>query len=254
MLEICSIASGSNGNCYYIGNETDAIVIDCGIFYTSLLTRAEKAGIDVKKIRAVLVSHEHSDHVRGVKTIANKLNLPIYFTPKTYAKTYKKHKPEYFKALSTQEPVEIFGFMVYTFPKYHDAVDAVSFRIEYQDVNIGVMTDIGVADVTLCKEFSKCQAVFLESNYDEEMLQNGPYPKILKDRVASNVGHLSNSQAFALVRDFAAEDLRHIIFSHISQENNTSEKVLEKFSVFKDKYSLVIAPRFDPSEKILIQP
>ena len=254
MLEICSIASGSNGNCYYIGNETDAIVIDCGIFFRSLETRAGNAGIDIKKIRAVLISHEHSDHVRGVKTLAGKLNLPVYFTPRTYEKTYKRHKPDYYKALSLEEPVEIFGFYVHTFKKYHDAISPVSFRVEYQGVNIGVMTDIGVADVTLCKEFSKCQAAFLESNYDEQMLENGPYPKVLKDRVASNVGHLSNSQAFALVRDFANENLTHLIFSHVSQENNTPEKVLEKFSPFKDKYSMCVAPRFDPSEKMVILP
>ena len=252
MIEICSIASGSNGNCYYIGNESDAVIIDCGIYFSHLKKRCELSGVDLTKIRAVFVSHEHGDHVRGVRTAAKRLSIPAYFTPSTYNQTYSRIRPSYYIPVIPGEEVGLYGFNVKAFKKYHDAVDAVSFRVEYQGVNIGVMTDIGVADVTLCKEFSKCQAVFLESNYDEEMLQNGPYPQVLKDRVASNVGHLSNSQAFALVRDFANEDLKHIVFSHVSKENNTAEKILEKFEPFKDKYIMTVAPRFTPGEIIRI--
>lgn len=246
MIEICSIASGSNGNCYYIGDENNAIIIDCGIYFSHLKKRCGISGVDISKIRAVFVSHEHGDHVRGVRVASKRLNIPAYFTPRTYEHTYQRVRPAFFQHIIPGEPVEICGFKVYAFKKYHDAADPVSYRVEIEGFNVGVMTDIGVADVTLCKEFSKCQAVFLESNYDEEMLKNGPYPQILKDRVASNVGHLSNSQAFALVRDFADENLTHIIFSHVSQENNTQEKVLEKFSVFKDKYTMCVAPRFTP--------
>lgn len=209
MLEICSIASGSNGNCYYIGNETDAIVIDCGIFFRSLETRAENAGIDIKKIRAILISHEHSDHVRGVKTLARKLNLPVYFMPKTYEKTYRRHKPDYYKALSTETPVEIFGFYVHTFKKYHDAISPVSFRVEYQGVNIGVMTDIGVADVTLCKEFSKCQAAFFgeqlrRGNAQKRTLSAGfERPCCLQRRTSFQLSGVCVSEGFCQRKPYA---------------------------------------------------
>ncbi len=250
MVEICSIASGSNGNCYYIGNQTDAIVIDCGIYYSHLHKRCDLAGIDLSKIRAIFISHEHGDHVRGVRVVSKRLNIPVYFTAKTFNQTYQRTRPDFYREIQVGTPENICDFQVNAFKKYHDAADPVSFRIETEGINIGVMTDIGVADVTLCKEFSKCQAVFLESNYDEQMLQNGTYPEILKQRVASNIGHLSNSQAFALVRDFSNENLKCIIFSHVSKENNTPEKVLEKFSIFEDKYTMIVAPRFSPGRII----
>lgn len=250
MVEICSLASGSNGNCYYIGNQENGIIIDDGIYYKRLVERCEVANIPLEKIRAVFVSHEHADHVRGVRVLNKRTNIPAYFTSKTYYQTFKKDRPANFCELIPGEVVDIFGIKVHCFSKHHDAKDPVSFRIEINGLNIGVMTDIGVADEILQYEFSKCQAVFLESNYDEEMLKNGSYPYYLKERVASEVGHLSNTQAFELVRDFANENLSHLIFSHISAENNTKEKVLEKFEPFKDKYKMYVAPRYECGEVI----
>lgn len=250
MIEICSLASGSNGNCYYIGNSEHAVIVDCGISVKRMKERAEKAGININKVKAVFVTHEHGDHVKGVRVACKKLNIPSYFTPDTYNRTFKKDRPEFFKELVPGNPVDVFGIKVHPFRKHHDAIDPVSFRIEIDGVSIGVMTDIGVADVTLCKEFSLCKAVFLESNYDEEMLKNGPYPPELQERVASDRGHLSNTQSFFLVRDFANEQLSHIIFSHISEHNNTPGKVLEKFAPLSSKYKMIIAPRYDVGEVV----
>ncbi len=245
MVEICNLASGSNGNCYYIGNETDAVIVDAGVYHSRLLERMATAGLDVGRIRAVFVSHEHHDHVGGVRVISKRLMIPAYITPRTLAAIHKKHQPSDYKPLTPGDVVDIRGIRVWPFSKSHDAADPVSFRVEIDGHNIGVMTDIGIVDETLQRQFSMCDACFLESNYDLQMLRNGGYPYYLKQRVESELGHLSNDDAFGLVRDFANPRLSHIILSHISADNNTSEKVLETFAPLADKYKISLASRYE---------
>ena len=245
MVEICNIASGSNGNCYYIGNNTDAVIIDAGIYHSRLVERMGTAGLDISKIRAVFVSHEHYDHVGGVRVISKRLMIPAYATPHTFNAIHKKHQPADYKPITPGLAIDISGIRVHAFPKGHDAANPVSFRIEIYGHNIGVMTDIGEADAAVCDNFALCDAVFLESNYDLLMLRNGGYPYILKERVESNKGHLSNDQAAALVRNFANPRLSHIILSHISADNNTPEKVMEAFAQLSDVYNISLASRHE---------
>jgi phosphoribosyl 1,2-cyclic phosphodiesterase len=248
MLEICALASGSNGNCYYIGNENEAVLIDAGIYYKRLLERLEDANLDKSKIRAVFITHEHTDHVMGVSGCTKKLNIPAFFTQKTYYKAQRKHRPENVSFFETGKMQTIGKINVHPFSKMHDAADPCSFRVECQGKNIGVFTDIGLADETLQHEFSKCQIVFLETNYDKEMLWNGSYPPYIKQRVDSDFGHLSNEQALELTKKFASPELKYIFLSHISEKNNTPEQAMQTFLVLNGKYIIKPTSRAGISE------
>ncbi|MCD4793279.1 MAG: MBL fold metallo-hydrolase [Bacteroidales bacterium] len=250
MTEICALASGSNGNCYYIGNENEAVLIDIGIYYKRLIERLDDAGLDKNKIKAIFISHEHTDHIQGARSTSNKLGIPVFYTKKTYHKSYNKNKAQNFSFFEPGTPYETGNIKIHSFSKQHDAIDPCSFRVEIGNKNIGIMTDIGEADETLQNEFSKCDAVFLESNYDEDMLQTGLYPYHLKQRVSSSKGHLSNMQAIELVEQFASPQLKIIFLSHISAVNNTRELALETFSHLKNKYEILLTSRQEISEVV----
>ena len=245
MVEICSLASGSNGNCYYIGDDNEAVIVDAGIGWRRFSERMKTAGLDVCRVRAIFVTHEHRDHAGSARVVAKKLFIPTYMTAGTYYRIYTRHRPSPFCAIEPDSVTEIGGIRVHSFPKSHDAAAPVSFRIEIAGHTVGVMTDIGVADAVVCKNFSMCDAVFLESNYDPQMLIDGPYEAYLKERVGSDVGHLSNFQAYSLVCEHANPSLSHIILSHISADNNTSEKILEAFAGVSDKYNISLASRYE---------
>ena len=252
MTEICALASGSNGNCYYIGNKEEAILIDIGIYYKRLIERLNETGLDKNKIKAIFISHEHTDHIQGARITSKKLGIPVFYTKKTYHKCYDKNKADNFGFFETGTPYIINTIKIHSFKKNHDAIDPCSFRIEIGGNNIGVMTDIGVTDETLQNEFSKCNAVFLESNYDEDMLMNGLYPYHLKQRVSSNKGHLSNFQALNLIEQFASPQLKTILLSHISAVNNTHEIVKETYKHLKNKYHIILTSRNNAGEIISI--
>ena len=215
MLEICAIASGSNGNCYYIGNQKDAILIDAGISCRQLLLRMQLKDLHHEKIKAVFISHEHSDHIRGARVLAKKLNVPVYMTVKTWYSTYKNMQPPFPRFFIPGTKTEVGEFIVFPFLKNHDASEPCSFRIEYKGKSIGVFTDIGEPCQNVMEHLGKCKALFLETNYDEEMLAKGPYPYYLKQRVASAYGHLSNLQAFKLLEEFGGTQLKCVFLSHI---------------------------------------
>ncbi|MBO4602597.1 MAG: MBL fold metallo-hydrolase [Salinivirgaceae bacterium] len=250
MVEICALASGSNGNCYYVGNESDAVLIDAGIYYNRLIERAEAAGVDIDKVRAVFISHEHTDHVSGAYGIAKRLCLPFYFTRKTFNNTRGQFRPADVRYFEPGDVCDVFGIKVHTFSKRHDASDPCSFVIETNGRKIGVMTDIGIVTEAVTDHFSQCDAVFLESNYDEDMLWHGSYPYYLKQRVASEVGHLSNNQSVELASNFASSNLSHIFLSHISAENNTIEKALMAFSQIAQNVTVLPTSRHAASEVV----
>lgn len=250
MIEICALASGSNGNSYYIGNEEEAVLIDAGIYYKKLIERLDDTGLDKNKIKAIFISHEHSDHIQGARSTSNKLGVPVYYTKKTYYKSYKKNRAQNFVLLEPGTPYIIGNITIHPFAKQHDAIDPCSFRVEINNKSIGVMTDIGEADEILNKEFSKCDAVFLEANYDEDMLHSGLYPHHLKERVSSSKGHLSNFQAIELIEKYASPQLKTIFLAHISAANNTHDIVKEEFSIFNGRYDINLCSRKEASKLI----
>lgn len=250
MVQICSLASGSNGNCYYIGNEKDAILIDAGIHYNQLLVRLKEAGLGKDKIKAIFISHEHSDHIQGMRIICKKLNAPGIISKRTFFKIADRWKPDSYSFFTPGHVYKIGDISIHPFIKKHDAVEPCSFRVELEGKSIGVLTDIGEPDETLQQEFSKCDAVFLESNYDKDMLWNGHYPYILKRRVDSDLGHLSNAQALDLTKQFASPQLKTIFLSHISASNNTIELAMKNFSVLNGRFDIKLASRYGISELV----
>ncbi len=248
MLEICAIASGSNGNCYYIGNNTDAVLIDAGISTKQILLRMAERELDPSKIKALFITHEHSDHMRGARVLAKRLQIPVYITAKTFNSAYKSMRPFYTRFFTSEAEIEIGEFTIYPVLKKHDAAEPCSFRINYGEHNIGVFTDIGEACDNVKDHLNKCNGVFLESNYDEKMLWDGAYPWYLKKRVASEFGHLSNDQAFELLEQYAGENMKHVFLSHLSKENNTPEIALKKMEPLTQKYEIKVAPRYEASE------
>ncbi len=251
-LKVCAIASGSNGNCYYIGTERHAIVIDAGLSARQLQLRMLECKIDPATIKAIIISHEHSDHSRGAKVLSKQLNIPVYITKSTFNATRKNIRPTDIKWFEPNSAFNIGEFEIYAFSKKHDAVEGCSFRIVHNNRHIGVMTDIGEACESTRREFSLCEFVFLESNYDDEMLVNGSYPIHLKQRVSSSIGHLSNTQALELLKNNAGSSLHTILLSHLSAENNSPELVLHAFRELASKYNIELTYRHKPSKIYLL--
>lgn len=241
-----SLNSGSNGNCYYVGNDTDAVLIDVGISCRETEKRMKQLDLSVKKVKAIFISHEHGDHIKGVSTLANKYSLPVYITENT-----AKNGPVLIRHLSKKftagKPVAAGSLTVMPFEKKHDAADPHSFIVSYAGVHVGVFTDIGMVCENVKNSFKQCHAVFLEANYDEAMLENGRYPVHLKNRIRGGEGHLSNRQAFDLFVTHRAPFLSHLVLSHLSKENNTPALVQELFSSRAENTEIIIASRQEAS-------
>lgn len=248
-LQIASLNSGSNGNCYYIGNNTEAVLIDAGISCRETEKRMKQLGLSPKKLMAIFVSHEHGDHIKGVTGLANKYSLPVYITAAT-----AKNGPRLIRHLSrtfiADEPVVVGSLSITAFAKHHDAADPHSFIIEHNNVRAGVFTDIGYVCDNLIHYFKQCHAAFLESNYDETMLENGSYPHVLKNRIRGGKGHLSNKQALELFINHRSPSMSHLLLSHLSKENNTPELASTLFNQYAEGVSIMVAPRYGPSPLI----
>ncbi len=252
MVALCAIASGSNGNCYYIGNHHDAILIDAGISARQTIARMKQRQLDPLRIKAVFISHEHSDHASGAYAIGKRLKIPVYLTSSTYLAMFVHHRPLSPRFFKPGNNITVGSFNIYPFLKRHDAAEPCSFRIEYGGLHIGVFTDIGSVNESVMQHFRECHAIFLETNYDEQMLWNGRYPFLLKQRIASDQGHLSNDQAFELLKNHSGSHLRKIFLSHLSAENNTPEIALKRFSELADRFSFHLTSRYGTSEVIYL--
>lgn len=243
MLEICAIASGSNGNCYYIGNERGSVLVDAGISCKQILLRMDERGLNPARIQAVFISHEHIDHIRGARVLAKKLHVPVYFSPKTFYAANRSLRPAYPRFFNPGESIVVDEFTIHSFLKKHDASEPCSFRIEHGGRNIGVFTDIGEPCENVTSHLGFCDAVFMESNYDDEMLQTGSYPFYLKQRISSSVGHLSNVQSFRLLQENAGSHLRCVFLSHLSAENNTPDLALNAHLPLAEKFEIRLTSR-----------
>ena len=245
-LFIASLNSGSNGNCYYVGNDDEAILVDAGISCRETEKRMKRLGLQMEKVKAVFISHEHGDHIAGVEVLARKHRLPVYITNSTL--THVPLGTHTVSGFHAHVPVLIGKLAVTAFPKYHDAVDPYSFIIEYNNIKVGVFTDIGVACKDVIHYFKQCHAAFLEANYDEEMLERGGYPYHLKKRIRGGQGHLSNTQALELFRNHRSPFLNHLLLSHLSRNNNDPELVKNLFDGHSGNTQIVVASRYRETE------
>ncbi|NQV01705.1 MAG: MBL fold metallo-hydrolase, partial [Bacteroidia bacterium] len=194
-LYLSSLNSGSNGNCYYVGNDDDAVLIDAGISCRETERRMARLELSIAKVRAIFISHEHGDHIRGVEVLSRKHGIPVYMTSATYMSSRMRPVATLMRSFSAHEKVQLGELTVHPFPKQHDGIDPHSFSVSCNGTTVGVFTDIGIACDEVAERFSQCHAAFLEANYDEAMLQEGNYPIHLKRRIRGRRGHLSNTQA-----------------------------------------------------------
>src|SRR5580704_977726 len=185
-LFIASLNSGSNGNCYYIGNGSDAVLIDAGISCRETERRMKKINLSMLQVRAILISHEHSDHITGLSGISKKFQLPVYITEATLQSAGIPIEKKLVHSFTAERQIKIGSLLITPFSKYHDASDPHSFMISCDGIHVGVFTDIGHPCRQVVKYFKQCHAAFLESNYCEEMLEKGNYPIMLKKRIRSD--------------------------------------------------------------------
>lgn len=242
-LYIASLNSGSNGNCYYIGNGTEAILVDAGISCRETERRMELLGLSLETVCALFISHEHSDHIKGVAVLSRKYNIPVYISPGTLTNSQLKLEPGLIRTLDVNSTMVIKGFTIVSFSKVHDAAEPCSFTVEGNGVTIGIFTDLGLVCDNLIHHFRQCNAAFLESNYDEEMLENGSYPFHLKKRIRGGKGHLSNRQALELFRKYRPVQMTHLLLSHLSRENNCPELTSALFSAHAATVKIIVASR-----------
>jgi phosphoribosyl 1,2-cyclic phosphodiesterase len=232
MTNIASIASGSNGNCYYLENNDDAILVDAGISARQIVERMARLGLSVSKLRGVFISHEHSDHIRGLDAFTRRYAVPVFITSKTYSSYGKTIRGSALNFFAPGMQVKLGKICVNPFLKSHDAAEPCSFSVSSGSKTVAVMTDIGCKCASVTSHIKNADAVFLESNYDDDMLQTGYYPPYLKARISSDIGHLSNIQSAELLLEHASSRLKHVFLSHLSANNNTPELALGTFHHF----------------------
>lgn len=246
-LFISSLNSGSNGNCYYVGNDEEAVLIDAGISCRETEKRLLRSGLSIQKVKAIFISHEHSDHIRGVEVLAKKHKLPIYITNPTLLSSGLRIDETLVSGFTAYEPITVGQLSITAFPKFHDAADPHSFIVESKGIVIGVFTDIGMVCDDLIRNFKQCHAAFLEANYDEEMLEKGGYPYYLKKRITGDRGHLSNVQALQLFISHKPEFMSQILLSHLSRDNNHPTLVQELFEKHAEQVNVTVASRYEES-------
>lgn len=252
MVQICALASGSNGNCYYIGNENEAVLVDVGISNRQLSQRLRDAKLSMSKIKAIFITHEHTDHIQHMRVVCEKNNIAGYITRATFEKARPDYRSPQAHFFNAGDCTNIGNIKVHSFSKQHDAVDPVSFRIEIDGKNIAILTDLGVACENVREHLAKCNAAFLESNYDLNILLTGKYPPFLKHRVSSNKGHLSNDQALRLVKDLNGSPLKTIFLSHISEDNNRVDLALDNFKELQETHNIFATNRYAASKVVKV--
>jgi len=243
-LFITSLNSGSNGNCYYIGNGTEAVLIDAGISCRETEKRMKPLGLSMSAVRAIFVSHEHADHITGIPVLSKKYELPVYITAPTLLSCGLLIEKRLVHSFRANEIISVGSLSVKAFTKFHDASDPHSFIVSGNDINIGIFTDIGTTCKQVIRHFKKCNAAFLEANYCTDLLANGSYPYFLKQRISGDNGHLSNDQALELFIKHKNPNLSHLILSHLSKNNNSPTLVNRIFKKQAGKTKIIVASRY----------
>jgi phosphoribosyl 1,2-cyclic phosphodiesterase len=219
----CSLCSGSKGNSIFIKSEKASILIDAGISTKQLCLRLKEIGEAPENIDAIFITHEHSDHLKGVPVFAKRYKCPVFISRFVEKESLEKVKSmEFFVCGDT---ITFKDMQISSFQIPHDAVDPVGFVVRNNGNAIGIATDMGKPTFLIKEKIRACSTLFLEFNHDEEMLLTGDYPWHLKQRIRSNHGHLSNMDAINLLKDIDSEIIKNIFISHISEQNNSYDKI-----------------------------
>ena len=245
-VKFLSLASGSSGNCYYLGTDTYSILIDAGIGVRTIKKSLKEYGLALERVRAIFVTHDHADHIKAVGTLGEKYGIPIYSTPeihiginKNYCMTEKLSSASV-RHIQKEVPVLLGDFKITAFEVPHDGTDNVGYCVEVGGKVFSFLTDLGCITPTAAKYICKTNHLIIEANYDEEMLKMGPYPAHLKERIAGTNGHMSNRDTAQFLADNMHEGLKNIWLCHLSKDNNHPELAYKTVEfIFRSKGLLV---------------
>jgi phosphoribosyl 1,2-cyclic phosphodiesterase len=225
-LRVCLLASGSKGNSLFVETGETKILVDAGLSAREIAFRLESIGVSASELNGILISHEHVDHIRGAGTLARRFKIPVLIS---YSASNQTH--EHFRSASLVEfesgcSFEFRDTLIDPFPTTHDSADPVGFVIDGHEARIGFATDLGIVTRLVQEKLRKSRVLVLESNHDEDMLLNGPYPWHLKQRIKSRHGHLSNLESAELLAEVLHPDLEGVFLAHLSEANNLPEIAL----------------------------
>ncbi|MCG2633625.1 MAG: MBL fold metallo-hydrolase [Gammaproteobacteria bacterium] len=230
-MRFASIGSGSRGNGTLVEHDGTLILLDCGFSAAETRRRFSRLGLALEELDAILVTHEHGDHVSGVGVVARAAGVPVWMTPGTHHKVSATMGavPD-LQLFNSHEPFQIDGLEIHPFPVPHDAREPVQFRLEEGARSLGVLTDCGHGTAMIRQMLSGCDALLLEANHDITMLREGAYPPALQERVGGRYGHLANGESMAILRGLEAGSLQHLVAAHLSEQNNDPDIVRAGFA------------------------
>lgn len=256
MEGFCPLASGSKGNCIYLGTKQTKILIDAGISGKAVKSKLEEINVDLADIDAILITHEHTDHIQGLKTLAYRYGIPVFANTET-AKGIVNcfHDCPTFKIFSTGEPFTFRDLEIHPFSIQHDTMDPVAFTIHVDRLKLGFCTDLGFVTTLVQNQLRDCDYLYLEANHQPSMVHASARPMVYKQRVLSRSGHLSNEACGNLLQHIAHPNLKHVHLAHLSSECNTPEtalrvvrEILEAKGIYLD---ICTAPQDKISKAIL---
>ena len=258
----CNLASGSKGNCSYISSNDTSILVDVGINCKAVEQRAAIVGIDISRVDAIIITHEHIDHMQGVCALSSKYNIPVYIHPSSYYSFVGKVGSEIcnLKATNFDKPFDIGALNINAFRVSHDAAYTQGFTISDGEKSIVMATDLGYLNDNVYKRMQNADYIYIESNYDQSMLFNGKYPKYLQYRIDGKNGHLSNVETSnAIARLYLENGRKRFMLAHLSQNNNTPDVALQtlfstlgQHNIDVKDIEIAIADQANPSEIITI--
>ena len=264
-LSFLSLASGSSGNCYYVGTPDYGLLIDAGINIRTIKKTLKDKEIEFEKIVAVLITHDHADHIKTVGSLGEKNNIPIYTTELIHdgidrSRFVEETLFQSRKIIQKEVPFMIRDFRIEAFEVPHDSSDSIGFMIEYGNQRFTIATDVGYITDTVARYLCMSHHIVVEANYDEEMLRFGNYPEFLKERVSSKTGHLSNKDVADFLATHFSQEWKNIWLCHLSRENNHPELVFKTVDIrlmqegirtVKD-LNLNVLKRMTPSEVFVL--
>lgn len=258
-MNLTILASGSKGNALHLEAGGTAFLVDAGLSCKQLEMRLAHCGLDPAHLSGILVTHEHSDHIRGISVLSRRYGLTVHVAGRLWARL--RHDDLNWHDVRPFDPSDSFTLgpvRVQPFRTRHDATDPVGFTFQHEGVKFGVLTDCGAPTAEIGAALAGCDGLLLESNHDEGLLQRGPYPPHLKARIASDWGHLSNRQSARLLKELVSPRLRYVALGHLSEENNSPEfaynACAHSLRNVGHAVSLVIAPQHSPCRTLSLVP